>query len=114
MTRDKLIKIINEQPQEHGKGLLSEYLTTNEVAYIADSILADLDQEISGSRDQTEESEDTNEKGIFVRLKVSDLVMPIQDYKRHKSSYITAEVETYDPEYELEDGTECDENGNEI
>lgn len=48
---------------------------------------------------------------IFVRLKVSDLVMPIEDYKRHKSSYITADIETYDPEYELEDGTACDENG---
>tara|TARA_R110000803_G_scaffold71102_4_gene134175 strand:+ start:16857 stop:17066 length:210 start_codon:yes stop_codon:yes gene_type:complete len=40
--KDVLYTVIDCTPQEHGKGKLSEYLTTNEITYIVDGIIETL------------------------------------------------------------------------
>ena len=46
-------------------------------------------------------------KKVFARLGFSDIIVPIEDVEK-----IFSATETYLVGYELEDGKECDEEGN--
>lgn len=61
-------------------------------------------------------------KKVFVRLGVSDIILTKEENENF-NGYLNAidedgneiaEVEVYLVGYELEDGTECDEDGNEL
>ena len=52
-----------------------------------------------------------NKLQVYVRNGVSDVILTKEEDDALTSKYVTMEVELYSIGYELEDGTECDENG---